>query len=61
MIEVLLEQFLKNNDIEINKKAHAIMTGNKVAAYDIKTGKQIQVFLSQYKAGEWIQSLGKPR
>lgn len=56
-----IRAILKNNDIEINKKAHAIMTGNKVAAYDIKTGKQIQVFLSQYKAGEWIQSLGKTK
>lgn len=52
---------LKNNDIEINKDAHAIVTGKKVIAYDMKTGEIVKIFLSQYKAGEWVQSLGKTK
>lgn len=50
---------LENNGIAINKDAHALSVGNKVVAYDMKTGEIVETFLSQWKAGEWIQSMGK--
>lgn len=56
-----IRKILNNNNVPFNKDAHAIASGHKVAAYDVKTGEKLQVFLSQYKAGEWIQTLGKTK
>lgn len=56
-----IRKILNNNNVSFNKDAHAIASGHKVAAYDVKTGEKLQVFLSQYKAGEWIQTLGKTK
>jgi len=56
-----IRRILNNNGIVINKDAHALSTGNKVVAYDMKTGEIIKTFPSQWKAGEWIQSIGKTK
>ena len=54
-----VRKILNNNNVPLYKGPRA--SGHKVAAYDLKTGEKLQVFSSQYKAGEWIQALGKTK